>query len=109
MTITARFVPKQSASGRGPVADAFIEFHGDSGPFAGMEINGFAIWSGEKGIFATGPSRDYQNSAGERKKWDFVRLRSDANLPDNQKWALKNWLVDQYKKTLSATSEEVPF
>lgn len=107
MNIHVRFVPKDAE--RGPIADAFIEFGSGCGIFEGMEINGCAIWKGERGLFATLPSRDYPSKTGERKRWDFIRLQSGPEWTDHDKWKLKNWLVAEYKKTLKASSEDIPF
>lgn len=96
MTITARFTPKTT----GPIAEAVIEFHGDCGPLAGFELGGFAIWNGKDGKFrCTVPSRQSKGPTGETKYWDYLRLQSDAAIPDSQKWAVKNWLISEYEKS----------
>ena len=111
MPITVRF---KERTGNGPIADAVIEFHGpEYGPFSGQEINGFAVWAGKEGKpYATVPSREYSGKDGERKRWEFVRLQSDPNLVDSQKWAVKNFIVAEWEKQQGGgvkTDMEVPF
>ena len=92
-----RFIPKE---GRDKVlADAVIEFHATDGLLSGFELNGFAVWRGKEGKpFVTSPSRSYTDKNGDKKYFDYLRLRTDPDIPESQKWAVKNWILAEYAK-----------
>jgi len=96
MTITVRFTPKE----KGPVAEAAIEFHEDCGPLAGFEINSIAIWRKKDGpgFNCTFPARTWDDKTGKKQYANYVRLRQDPAIPDSQKWALPNWIIEKYEE-----------
>ena len=101
-------------TGKGPIADASIRF--EAGPLQGFELGGCAIWHGEKGLFATVPTREWESNTG-KKRFDLLRKVDSPENGDISKWAAKNWLVDEYKKWSGAVQqadghpgdEEVPW
>ena len=96
MTITVRFTPKE----KGPVAEAAIEFHEDCGPLAGFEINSIAIWRKREGsgYNVTFPARTWKDKTGKTQYSNYVRLRQDPGIPDSQKWALGNFIIQKYEE-----------
>ena len=93
-----RFIPKPA--GESILADAVIEFHATEGPLSGFELNGIAVWRGKEPgkPFVTMPSRSYTDKTGQKQYFDHLRLRKDPDIPDSQKWAVKNWILAEYAK-----------
>ena len=99
--------------GRGPVADASIYFGTDAGPLTVFEITGCAIWQGDKGLYASVPSREYEQG-GVKKRFDYIQRRKTPQNDDINVYQLKNWLVDEYKRQNGAQAdgdagEDVPW
>jgi len=93
---------------RGPkniLAEAEVFFDAD-GPFHGLKLSGFTVWRGEKGLFVTFPSREYQDKAGKRQFFDFLRPADTHEEGKRATWRLKDWILEQWKAQGAGTSQE---
>jgi len=92
-----QFIDRENGPDR-LLCDAEVHF-GETGPFAGMKLTGFSLWSGADGeVYITFPSRSF-GIGQERRYFDFLRP-SDGDFAKAK--AVKAWMVAEYEKVKAA-------
>lgn len=90
------FTPKK----RGPanvVAEAELFFDAN-GPLHGMKLSGITIWTGERGLYCTFPSRQYEDKTGKRVFFDFLRSADIGDEGKQATYRLKDWILREWRK-----------
>lgn len=98
MNWTVKFWPSKGGP-KNKLAEAELHCGDPDSPFQGLKVVGFTVWKGERGLFATFPSRAY-GAGGERRYFDYVRSQ-DPGGSEAGKAALnrlKKWLVSEYRE-----------
>lgn len=90
-----KFEPNEKGNPPGKLADAALYFL--SGPLAGLQLQGFAVWQSKFGgsrINVTLPARQYAVN-GERRS--FALLRPQPSTTADQGEALRRLIVDAWQ------------
>ena len=106
VNIHVRFVPKDAE--RGPIADTFIEFGSGCSIFEAWRST--AAPSGRSERASSQPSRAVTTRARpENGRMGLHPSPVRPRVDRSRQMEVENWLVAEYKKTLKASSGDIPF
>ena len=92
--VSVKIIPNEKGSPAGKLADVEGVFEGESGPFNGLKLIGFAIWERRDGAKnVTFPARNYSVN-GERRSYALLRPVADVSAQD----AIRQCILDAYNR-----------
>lgn len=76
-------------------------------PFASLKLVGFGVWTGDRGIFVTFPSRAF-GMGSERRFFDYLRAADpgDSEAARSALYRVKRWIADEYKAWAAEGAKE---
>ena len=93
--VSVKIISTESGTPPGKLADAEVTFDADAGPFSGLKLVGFSIWTRrDGGKNVTFPARVYSVNGARRS---FALLRPANGEPSTQD-ALRELILDAYSR-----------
>jgi hypothetical protein len=95
-SVSVKVIPNEKGSPAGKLADVEVIFEGESGPFNGLKLIGFAVWERrDGGKNVTFPARNYSVN-GERRSFALLR---PANGEVGAQDAIRQCILDAYSRS----------